>query len=421
MRDLVLLLVFSGLALSALRWPWVGAVSWTWISTMNPHAEFGYASASWPVGAAIVGCTLLGLLFTRDRQNPMVGAPTWWMLAFAVWTCVTLPFSFYFDESQPLWIRSMKIWFMLFVTMALINSRAKLDVLVWVTVGSLAFFGVKGGAFTLATGGNFRVWGPGGFIEGNNELALALVMTVPLMRYLQLQMTNRWARYAMFGAMGLTAVAILGSHSRGAFLAIAAMAFMLWLKGRNKFGFGVLLVVLAVLALPFMPEAWWERMATIRTYEEDASAMGRINAWWTAWNLAGDRLLGGGFMIYKPSVFAIYAPDPNAIHAAHSIYFQVLGEHGFIGLFLFMAIGASTWLVCRRLIWAAAVRQQDRWAGELGAMVQVSMVGYAVGGAFLSLAYFDLPYNMMMLVVLAQRLVCRPRTSDQPAAAGATA
>jgi hypothetical protein len=38
-------------------------------------------------------------------------------------------------------------------------------------------------------------------------------------------------------------------------------------------------------------------------------------------------------------------------------------------------------------------------------MVQVSLVGYAVGGAFLSLAYFDLPYNMMVMVVLARKWV----------------
>lgn len=38
-------------------------------------------------------------------------------------------------------------------------------------------------------------------------------------------------------------------------------------------------------------------------------------------------------------------------------------------------------------------------------MVQVSLLGYAVGGAFLSLAYFDLPYNMMVMVVLARKWV----------------
>jgi hypothetical protein len=42
------------------------------------------------------------------------------------------------------------------------------------------------------------------------------------------------------------------------------------------------------------------------------------------------------------------------------------------------------------------------WCSDLGTMCQVSLVGYAVGGAFLSLAYFDLPYNIMVLVVLAR-------------------
>ena len=63
--------------------------------------------------------------------------------------------------------------------------------------------------------------------------------------------------------------------------------------------------------------------------------MGRINAWTMALNLAKDNFFGGGFSIYESAVFARYAPDPEA-RAAHSIYFQVLGEHGFVGLFLFL-------------------------------------------------------------------------------------
>ena len=52
-----------------------------------------------------------------------------------------------------------------------------------VLVCSIGFYGLKGGIFTLMHGGNLRVWGPGGsFIEGNNELALAIIVCIPLMR-----------------------------------------------------------------------------------------------------------------------------------------------------------------------------------------------------------------------------------------------
>ena len=414
MRDLLLMSIIVGGSLVALRRPWVGVILWAWVSLMNPHEQFAWRAANWPVGTIVAGCTLLGLLLTRDRQSSFLGAPVWAMLAFTVWVCVTLPFSIFLDASLPLWLRSMKIYLMVFVTLALLDDRRKLDWFVWIIVVSLGFYGLKGGLFTLVTAGQFRVWGPGGFIGGNNEIALALVMTIPLMRYLQLQSTRRWVRYGLAASMLLTAITVLGSYSRGALIAIGAMAVLLWWKTGRKPGWGIALLVVAAASVSFMPEQWWSRMDTIGGYQQDASAQGRINAWHMAWNLAQDRFFGGGFMISDPSVFRIYAPVPEDVHAAHSIYFQVLGEHGFVGLFLFVAIGVLTWLTAQRLIRECSDTPASRWAADLGAMVQVSMVGYAVGGAFLSLAYFDLPYDMMAAVVVAAGVVRKRAATDAP-------
>lgn len=413
MRDLLILLIIVVGAFASLWRPWIGILLWTWVSIMNPHAEFGYAAANWPVASVIAIATLIGLVFTKERQSPLAAAPMFAMLAFMVWTCITLPFSIYFDASVPLWIRSMKIWLMVFVTVALLTDKDKLQWFIGVMVFSLAFFGIKGGIFTLATGGNFRVWGPGGFIEGNNEIALALVMTIPLMRYLQIQATKLWVRNMLTGVMLLAAVTVLGTYSRGALLALGTMGFFLWLKGQKKLQYGLLILGVVLVALLFMPDQWWDRMGTIRTYEQDDSALGRINAWWNAWNLANARFVGGGFSIYTAEVFAKYSPEPERIHAAHSIYFQVMGEHGFFGLFLFLMIGATTWWTCRKLIRAAGSDPDLRWAADLGRMIQVSMIGYAAGGTFLSLAYFDLPYDMTAAATAAWVLVRRQRRTAQ--------
>lgn len=418
MSDLLILAIVVSGALAALRWPWVGVMFWTWVSLMSPHQEFGYSAAGWPVATIVAATTLIGLLATKERHTPMLGAGSWLMLAFIVWMTITLPFSLYLDPSLPLWERTVKTFLMLFVSIALISSRKQLDYFVWVMVLSLGFYGVKGGIFTISTGGNFRVWGPGGFVQGNNEIALALIMTIPLMRYLQLQLTRPWARHAMTAAILLTAVTVLGTYSRGALLALLSMAFFLWLKGTNKLVYGVAMLAVGSMALPFMPEQWWDRMDTIKSYEQDDSALGRINAWWNAFNLAKDRLFGGGFMIYTPEVFARYSPDPERVHAAHSIYFQVLGEHGFVGLALFLAIGVCTWFTCQGLIRRARHDPQALWAGQLGAMIQVSMIGYATAGAFLSLTYFDLPYNLAAAAMLARYLLDRQAQAAPATVAG---
>lgn len=408
MRDLLILAIIFGGALYALKRPWIGVLLWTWVSIMNPHKEFAYAAAHQPVAMVIAICTLLGFLATQDRQNPLQSSPARWLAVFVLWTCITLPASLYFEKSLPLWERSLKIYLMVFVTLALLMDRRQLQAFVYVVVLSLTFYGVKGGVFTAVSGGAFRVWGPlDSFIEGNNEIALALIMTIPLMRYLQLTTPRRWEYWAWFGAMALTALTVLGTHSRGALLGLTAMSLFLWWRSERK-GWGlVALLILGAVGLSFMPEHWWERMNTIKTYDQDASALGRINAWIMAFNLANDRPFGGGFMIYFAEVFQRYSPEPERVHAAHSIYFQVLGEHGWVGLLIFLAMGASTWLCAGRLIKNGRAQPELVWARHLGAMIQVSMVGYATGGAFLSLAYFDLPYNMMIMAVLASQLLAR--------------
>lgn len=403
MRDLLLAPMIVWFAAYGLMHPWLGIMGWTWISIMNPHA-YSWRLSSMPVAATIAASILLGLLFTKDRRNFYLTREIMVLILFMAWMCITLPFSYHFEESFDLWKRVMKIDLMILVAMVVLYSKQHIKLLAWVLVGSIGFFGVKGGLFTLATGGGYRVWGPEGtYIGGNNEVALALIMVIPLMRFLQHITQSKWARRALTASMLLCAVAALGSQSRGALLAIAAMAVVLWWRSDRK-ALGLILLVGAGFAmLTFMPETWWERMATIQTYGEDASATQRINAWWMAWNIAKDNLFGAGFMVSKPDVCALYSPIPLDCRAAHSIYFMVMGEHGFIGLFLFLLLWFLVWRSAGRLRVEGAKRAQTIWLSHLGAMCQVSLAGYAVGGAFLSLSYYDLPYNILILVVLGIR------------------
>jgi putative inorganic carbon (HCO3(-)) transporter len=403
MRDLVLGPIIVALAVYGLMHPWAGVLGWTWISIMNPHA-YSWHLSSMPIAATVALATLLGVLFTKDRREFFVTRETVVLMLFMLWMTITLPFSFYVDQSLPLWSRVMKIDLMVLVAIVVLHSRQHIMALTWVLVGSLGFYGVKGGLFTLATAGSYRVWGPtGSYIEGNNEMALALVMLIPLLRFLQLTASKRWVQHMLLASMVLSAVAAVGSYSRGALLALAAMTAVLWWRSDKKLIKLVLLVGLVVTILSFMPGQWWDRMETISSYNEDSSATGRFNAWWMAFNLAKSNFFGGGFEIYNASMFALYAPDPVDVHAAHSIYFMVLGEHGFVGLFLFLLLWFFVWQSAGRLRIQGRLLSETQWLSHLGGMCQVSLAGYAVGGAFLSLSYYDLPYNILILVVLGGR------------------
>lgn len=407
MRDLMILGILVLACVWAMREAWVGAMQWTVVSLGSPHMEFGYGSANWPVGLAIAACTLIGVLRTRELRNPFTNGAVISTLLLVIWMTVTLPVSLEVDLSYGLWERSVKIYVMLFLTIALIDTRKKLDVFVWSNVVAIGYYGVKGGLFSIKTGGQFLIVGPGGFIGGNNELALAEIVVLPFFRYLQLQAQNKWLRRGLGAGMGLMAISVLVSHSRGALLGLVAMVGYFWLKSDKKLQWGLAILLVGAFAISFLPDEWFNRMDTIKDYKEDSSALGRINSWWLAWNVATDRITGGGFRLTVPWIFARYAPDPRVIFAAHSIYFQMMGEMGFIGLFIFLSIGVGTWINASRMIRAGRADPELRWAADLGAMVHVSMLGFGVTGAFLSLAYFDLPYNVMGMTAAAVFLVNR--------------
>ena len=404
MRDAIILsLVLLG-GLQALRHPWVGVMLWTWISMMNPHRySYGFAYEA-PVAAFAAGCTVIGLLATRDaRRSPFLGPVVGVFAAFLVWITLSWLNGLDVADDYEQWSKVMKVYFMVFVALVVLHSKKHIMALAWVCAGSMAVLGAKGGLFVLTTGGNYRVWGPPGtFIQDNNEFAVALIMTIPILRFLQLQLSDAWGRRLMTIAMLLCVASAVGTHSRGALLGISAMTLLLWWRGQHRLRNGLLIGLVVTSVLSFMPDAWFARMNTIETYEEDQSAMGRISAWWTAWNLARDYVTGVGFNAVRASLFAQYSPYPDMVQAAHSIYFQVLGHHGFIGLLLFLLVWLLTW---RNAAWFrknVAGIPEARWCVDLGNMCQACLLGYFVGGAFLSLAYFDLPYNVMVLLVLTR-------------------
>jgi putative inorganic carbon (HCO3(-)) transporter len=407
MRDILVTLIVFGLLPSVFKRPYVGALMWVWISVMNPHTQgWGFAT-SFPFAAIIGGVTIVSMLFNKDPKNLPLTPITWTLIAFVVWMNVTTVFAFYPQESYEQWIKVMKIMLMTFVTFMLIKTKQHVQLLIWVIVISLGYYGIKGGAFTMIGGGEDMVLGPEGtFIGGNNEIALALIITIPLMHYLQMISNNVWVRHGMTVAMVLCAFAALGSYSRGALLAIAGMSLFLWIKSQHKIRIGLLLILAIPPALALMPQKWTERMDPIQDYEEDGSVQGRFNAWWMAYNLAKDRpLIGGGFEVSVPELFYRYAPDPEDLHAAHSIYFQALGEHGFIGLGLYLLLGFLTWRTGSWIIRHTARLKEYQWATHLATMIQVSLVGFAIGGTFLSLLYFDVPYYLMAAMVSTRVLV----------------
>jgi putative inorganic carbon (hco3(-)) transporter len=420
MRDVVLTVLILGSLPFILSRPWFGVLMWTWIGVMNPHRlTWGFAYG-WPFAMLVAIPTFIAIMLSRERMRfPLMPASVAFLM-FMFWTTFTTLFALYPDDAWHQWQKVAKIQLFILVTMLVMQDRRYISWLIWVAMASVAFYGVKGGLYTIRGGGSGMVLGPsGGFTEGNTEIALAITMTIPLMYYLAATTNKTWVKWGLGIGMVLCAIAVLGSQSRGGFLAVAGMVVFLWLKSKRKFTVGLLLLLLAPAILSLMPESWYQRMETIKNYEADRSAMGRINAWHFAFKLALSRpITGGGFETFNPHAFLNWAPNPSDFHDAHSIWFEVLGEHGFVGLALFALMWFLTWRLGRSIIRDSDKRKDMRDEATLARAIQVSLVGYWIGASFLGLSYFDLPYILLAILVLTRAALDRQLTQEKQQSEG---
>ena len=400
MRDIALALFIFGMLPVILMRPYIGLLVWSWIGYMNPHRLcYGFAvSFPWVQMVAIV--TLASLFLSKESKRIPSSTVSVLLVMFLLWTGLTTFFAAVPDSAWAAWLEFAKVLVMVFVTLALVNNRERIHWLVWVIVVSLGFYGVKGGVFTLLRGGVNHVFGPpASFIADNNALALALCMTLPFMRYLQLHSSRKIVRTGLGLGMLLTGVAVLGTYSRGGLVALAIVAGALFLKSRGRLAVALVIVVVGFTAYHFMPAQWTDRMGTLHHAEQTDSGETRIQSYEFALNVALHRpLLGGGFNVYQSnSLWRSYGPEGAIPRAIHSIYFRVLGEQGFPGLVLFLMLLFASWKNCSRVRKKTRDIPDMKWAFDLASMLQVGLVAFMTAGAFLPMTYFDLTYQLMAL------------------------
>ena len=267
LRDLLVTMVVFGAVPFIVTRPYLGVLMWSWIGYMNPHRLTWSFAYSFPFAQVIGVATLVGLLFSREPKRIPWNGVSVLLLILTLWMVVTTLVALYPGSAWDQLSKVLKIQVMVFVTMMVVNSEDRIRGLVWVIALSLGFYGIKGGLFAIRTGGEYSVVGPAQtFIGGNTALALALIMVLPLLRFLHLTAERTWLRWGLAGAMVLTGLAIIATYSRGAFLAVACMLVFLWLNSRYKVALALALLILVPVGLSFMPQKYFDRLETIVHY-----------------------------------------------------------------------------------------------------------------------------------------------------------
>lgn len=430
MRDLVMLgMVLAWLPMAFMN-GFIAFLLWIYTTLMSPQlylygfmSDFRYVFVF--AGVAL-GLLLLGRIqdrgaFIKDKSMVL-------LLLFIAHALISAVIAL---NSNP-WIPFRLEVFLKGMALALaapffLTSRERIHVALIVIVAGLGIHGVLDGAKVLASGGAHNVRGiPGASLGDNNLLALGMVMLLPLWLYLAKYSVSRWVKWGYLGSFALCILAVLGSNSRGGFLALSILGLWYWLTSPRKLVSAIFVAIVAVGVIHFAPDRWFDRIATIKEAGEDESFMGRVAAWKVSVNIANDHpVFGGGFDATQVStIWDQYKNTPNFINieipanitykAAHSNYFQVMGDLGYVGLFLFLSLMASAYITRWQIKGLVKrLRGNHAWASDLSTAITLSLVAYMAGGAGVSLGYFELVYLQIVMLSIVRQMLLRELQPDK--------
>ncbi len=420
MRDLIIVGFILGAVPFCFFQPYIGVLFWTWISYFNPHRYAWGFAYYFPVATVIAVPTLTGMIFTKsqNRQKNLLTRETVLLAMLWIWFCATTfyasnvaLFAGHMDDAKSQINTVSKILLMTFLTMLLIVKKEQFQKLVIVVALSCCVRALFGATFGFQTDGSFRVYGPPEtFIADNNDFALALNMVLAIMFFLAKAETRKWYRIGYWATFFSSIICILLSYSRGGLLGLGTVILLIAIKSKKKVLAGAILAVGALLVITFSTDQWKERMGGAAEGHIDDSARQRLVSWGFALNLVKDYpFTGGGFETFGDDVVfqkSQKEPLPGGFLSSgpHSIYFQMLGEQGFVGLGIFFSLILSMLFTLRRIRKRAQRLEAAAWALPYANMLEIGLAAYLVSGAFLGRAYFDLFYELVALTVILKLL-----------------
>lgn len=259
------------------------------------------------------------------------------------------------------------------------------------------------------------------FLGDNNGVALGSLMLVPILGALGRTASTRWERhFQRFFALGVL-LRGLSTYSRGGFLAAAVMGVIGFVRSDKKLRALAVLAVIGFAVSAYMPREFWARMSTITVEEDerDESAAGRVHFWRVAVDMAAAKPLTGvglgAFSLAYPS----YNSDERfeGERAAHSTWFGVLGDLGYPGLVLFVALWTNAVWSCWRVSRACRKDAQRAHLGVYADGVLTSLAVFAVAGTFLSSQYNEMVWHFFGLSTALHILAFQPVPAAHSASA----
>jgi probable O-glycosylation ligase (exosortase A-associated) len=395
LREILLTVVVVSLCASALVRPRLGLFGYIWYATMRPDVLAWCADMN-NYSLYLAVCTLLGAVPHLANLGRLLRS---WSSVIFLTLQIPLVLSSFLavrpELSSGLYTDFVKSFVVLLLIPVLIEDFRQLKQLILLIGISVGVLGLKFGGFGIVHGGVIIVDGYGGQMSDNNLVGLALTMIIPLCWYGRVLTGSRALRWALSVIVAVSVAGVVMTNSRGSSLALGTIFVCIIVRSRRKIAALLVASVVAGAAVYLVHDAYFDRMATITHYDEEASASSRITYAKAAVKMWLDYpLLGVGFGGLNYMRLAGHYMEQDNDHVAHNSYLQMLVDSGIAAFLLYISLLFGT--IC--YLGVSSRRIVRKWPDLacMGVALQTSLIAFAVGGTFYSSQRYDLPYTILM-------------------------
>jgi probable O-glycosylation ligase (exosortase A-associated) len=408
MRDLLLLTAFGCFLVLGAAAPFIFALGYVWVDAFRPQEVTYGLFRSLPV-AMVMGAAAIGGWFVLDRRDPpRPGLIMVLTILLAVW--VTLSTVFWAVVPGTAWWKwdwaFKTIVFSAFIPFAF-RSRVQIEAFLQIYLFAIAAHYLPYAGKTILAGGGYGrtlglIQGNSGIAEGAT-LATVALMLVPIALFLRrhtlLMPRLRLTPLFYLGLAVAGMIAAVGTYQRTALVGMAVLAAFMLMQSRRKWLAGMMIAI-GMAALVFLTsDAWNTRISTIGEYRQESSALTRLLVWEWTLGFVQQNPFGGGFgtsEISRITPPAAPGTEPEVVvgRAFHSVYFEILGEQGWVGLALFFGLVGASLLAYREIIRRTATIPELAWAGDLARTLRTSLMVLLACGAFIGIAFQPMFYYL---------------------------
>ena len=438
LRSLLVIAVLVPGFFAALASGYAGLLMYLWFALFRPQDWLWIDITSLRV-SMVLGMVMLGRSLVSGFV-PNITHPLTLGIALMVGSSIITQTSAVRPDIGWIWIDFfVRLALSCTMLVALARGARRLYGVLAVICLSLGFHAAKAGLAFLLTGGVTRFDdGLSGAFVDNNGYALGTVMILPMLlvtaQNIELVYDGKylaWVRRGLYATIPLCIFTVLGTYSRGGFLAFSAALLTFIMLQRRRFTAlaGLIAFFTLMLAVVPIPQKYVDRLSTIRTFNEKTSdddpegakesAKSRTHFWQVGIVMAMNKPLGVGIKQYEAAYdqFDFLHGHYGHKRAIHSAHLQVLAELGFFAAFLWVGMFAYAYFACMRVRARAADErlrpQVRRFLVTTANGLMASMAGFLIGGAFLSLAYNELTWLTFAMVAALDRLSVQLATEPE--------